>query len=562
MYNKSFKPLVLLLIFFFSYTAEIYCQKQDSINEINQDTIGIKKDSIRKKLDSTSTDTTGVPEDTIRLENDTIIPLKDTTLKGKEDTLNQQDTIIRADSLKSRKDTVILETRTDSAIYYINHFTLKDTTNLLGDTTEAHIKKLIYYTKSQPIDSSLHYLRQFTERDSIPVSISDSLHRRKTDTLFSYLEYLINKATVDSTQLLLITGKNDSIPLWLHKNRQKDSSRMVLFDGLDNPAGLWLIPKNKQKLKIKLDENTVIEKTGFRRRKEENLPTILKANKLQNYHGIEMIFPQWKIGGIANLNFNQGYVSNWVKGGESSLSTILDIKFSADYKKGKTIWDNDAEYKFGVLQSGEKSLRKNEDVFEINSKFGSNARKNWYYSALINFTTQLFKGFDYPNDSVAVSGLLSPAYFVFSIGMDYKPSDNLTLLLSPISSKFTMMLDTTRFNQTKYGIPKSQKTRKEVGAYIKSIYKFNINKDIHIENKINLFTNYLDKPQNIDVDWEVTVKMNITDFINTTISTHLIYDDDVDFPVYDKIDGEKIQVGTTKKLQFKELLSVGVTFRF
>jgi hypothetical protein len=146
--------------------------------------------------------------------------------------------------------------------------------------------------------------------------------------------------------------------------------------------------------------------------------------------------------------------------------------------------------------------------------------------------------------------------------MDYKPTDNFTLLLSPISSKFTMMRDTSKFNQTKYGIPAGKKTRKELGAYVKSIYSFDLNKDIHVQNKINLFTNYLNDPQNVDIDWELTVKMKVTELINTTISTHMIYDHDVDFPVYDMVDGEEVQVGTTKKLQFKELLSVGVSFRF
>ena len=89
-----------------------------------------------------------------------------------------------------------------------------------------------------------------------------------------------------------------------------------------------------------------------------------------------------------------------------------------------------------------------------------------------------------------------------------------------------------------------------------------MNEDIHIQNKINLFTNYLKKPQNIDVDWEVTVDMKITEYINTTLNTHLIYDHDVEIPVYEKVEGEKQQVGVTKKIQFKEMLNVGLIYKF
>jgi hypothetical protein len=599
MHGKYYKTLILFFIFIsqqsvvFSYDQKdtVLITAEDTINK--GDTYHATGDTIRidtLKLDTAISDTIildtasihTTPKDTISPE----IPEQDTgktilkdTLSIRTDTVQAKadssamsrlkdsiplgrDTTMIPDSIQKEKDTLVLLTKADSAMHYINEYTSKDTIQYITDTVKKHITKLFHYIKSQPIDSTIDFLGNYLKKDTLMEIYSDSLLTSPADSFLTYMNYLLDSARTDSVRLWVVTEKKDSIPFWLYKKPPKDSSRMVLFDDLDNPAGLWLIPKREKGLKIKLDENTLIEKTGFRERIEEDLPTQMIEHQLQEYKGIEMIFPEWNIGGVANLNFNQGYVKNWIKGGESSLSTLLDINFNADYKKGKTIWDNDAEYKFGILQTGEKGLRKNEDIFEVNSKFGSNATNEWYYSALVNFTTQLFKGYDYPNDSVAVSGLLSPAYLVFSLGMDYKPGEDLTLLLSPISSKITMMRDTTKFDQTKYGIPKNQKSRKELGAYIKSIYNFNINEDIEVQNKINLFTNYLEKPQNIDIDWEVTVKMKITEIINTTISTHLIYDDDVDFPVYKTIEGEKTQVGTTKKLQFKELLSVGITYQF
>ncbi len=449
-----------------------------------------------------------------------------------------------SDTFKTPEDTVILNSKLDSAVYFVEQFFLKKH-EISNDTLKTHISKLIHYVKSQPIDSSLDYLRQFTSNDSLSIPGKDSLTLSIGDTIYNYLNYLIDTAKVDSINFLITTKKNDTVSLWLTEEKRNDSTRLILYDDLNHPAGFWVTPKSMKSLNIKLDESTLIEKTDFQRRREENLPTIIEVDRLADYNGVEMIFPQWKIGGIANLNFTQGYVKNWIKGGENNLTTLFDVKFDADYKKGKTIWDNDFEYKIGLLQSGEKGLRKNEDVLEINSKFGTNARKNWYYSGLVNFTTQLFKSYDYPNDSVAISGLLSPSYLVFSLGMDYNPNKDFTLLLSPISSKFTMMADTSRFDQNNYGIPKDKKTRKELGIYIKSIYNLQLHEDIRMENKINLFTNYLKNPQNIDIDWEITFRMKITELINTTINTHIIYDHDV-----------------IQKLQFKEVLSIGIMFRF
>ncbi|MFP4525152.1 MAG: DUF3078 domain-containing protein [Bacteroidales bacterium] len=563
--------IILLLIPLFSLSSDAFYFSNNKGNEGISNFAEIDTTIKDKNLQKSSADTLpNLIPGTIKIGGVTILQPAD-TIPG-EDSLSHKgttqtadkDTIIDTakDSLSIEGDTLQLKTKLDSAVYFVNQFSQEDTLNILNDTLKTHIQKLIHFIKSKPIDSSINYLNSWTQTDTLKDGFRDTTKIAITDSLYNHLNYLLDYAEEDSVRFYVITRKNDTVPLWLQKKHKKDSSRLVLYDELDHPAGLWVEPLNKNAIKIRFDENTLIEKTGFRRRKEENLPIVLDISKLKKHKPIDMVFPEWRTGGTANLDFNQGYVKNWVKGGENNLNSMLNLKFQVNYKKGKTIWDNDIEYKAGILQSGEKGVRKNEDVFEINSKFGNNARKNWYYSALVNFTTQLFKGYDYPNDSVAVSGVLAPANLVFSVGMDYKPTNDLTILLSPISSKFTMMRDTSRFDQTKYGIDENKKSKKEVGAYVKSTYKFKINEDIDIENRVKLFTNYLYKPQNVDIDWEVTVNMRITEYIKASLNTHLIYDDDIGFPVYEIIDGEEVQVGTTKKMQFKEDISIGVIYRF
>lgn len=253
---------------------------------------------------------------------------------------------------------------------------------------------------------------------------------------------------------------------------------------------------------------------------------------------------------------------NWVEGGENSASATWILNAFNSYKRKRFAWDNTANWRYGVLKSGENDFRKNEDRIEAQSKLGYNASKKWYYSALVQMKTQFFKGYSYPNDSVPVSAFMSPGYIVSSLGMDYKPNDSFTIMMSPLSVKTNIVSDTALIDQTKYGLGEDQRFKSELGAYMTTKWKWDIHENIIMVNKLELFSNYKQNPENIDVDWEMNMTFKATKFINTSISTHLIYDHDVDIPVYEEVDGQKTKVGETKAIQFKELLSVGFSYKF
>ncbi len=529
----QYKPLIIIVLFFplFSFGENSYYENKFFIPSNPEDTIKIDTSDIKSFNDLNNWELVSYNSDTITADTVDLIPYIDSA------------------KVKAKK-----------AISFLDNEVLKDSLIKTSDTVRFHLKKLINYVKSLPIDTTKNYLKDLSQKELFIEFPSDSLIRKKQDSAYNYLRYIIDFIKKEPVKFKIYNRKKDSIAFPLTKEK-KDSLRFIIYDEKNYPAGIWVHPKNNS-ITISFYEGTQIVETKQQEKILEELPTIKKIEKLKKPKQETFIFPQWDIGGIGNAYFNQGYLSNWAQGGESSLSSLLEVKFNVDYKKGKTIWDNDLNYKYGLLKAGEKELRKNEDKLEINSKFGSNANKDWYYSTLVNFKTQFFKGYDYPNDSVPVSSFLAPGYLVFSVGMDYKPSNNLTVLLSPISSKFTIMRNSKKFDPTKYGLKDGQNVKKELGAYVKSVFKHKLNKDISLENKINLFTNYLYKPQNVDVDWELTVNMKITDLITTTISTHIIYDDDIEFPVYKMVDGKEKVVNEVPKIQFKELLSVGVSYRF
>jgi len=70
------------------------------------------------------------------------------------------------------------------------------------------------------------------------------------------------------------------------------------------------------------------------------------------------------------------------------------------------------------------------------------------------------------------SGFLSPAYVIFSLGMNYKPNNNFTVMLSPLTSKTTMVVKAKDVDETKYGIKKGERLYKEIGAYLKLYYNY------------------------------------------------------------------------------------------
>ena len=78
--------------------------------------------------------------------------------------------------------------------------------------------------------------------------------------------------------------------------------------------------------------------------------------------------------------------------------------------------------------------------------------------------------------------------------------------------------------------------------------------NVNLSSTLGLFSNYLDNPQNIDVDWKVELDMKINSYLNAKISTHYIYDDNVKTP---NADGRLVAQG-----QFKQMLGVGLAVKF
>ena len=278
----------------------------------------------------------------------------------------------------------------------------------------------------------------------------------------------------------------------------------------------------------------------------------------------------WKLGGAASLNFSQVAFRNWAGGGEPSISGNMFFNAFANYAKDKTTWDNTLDLGYGMMRQGTKKTSvlfyKTDDKIDFASKFGRYAFKYWYYSALVGFKTQFADGYKSITDSTRVSSWMAPGYLNIALGMDFKPTfenhPNMTfsLLIAPLSGRMTFVLDSALSAEGAYGVDPGKRFRPEFGGYVKAEFKIDFLKVFTYTTKLDLFSNYIVKPQNVDMNWDNLLTIKLSKWFSANLNITLAYDDDVDVPI--DTDGDGTLDGMGKRLQFKELLGFGFTYKF
>lgn len=269
----------------------------------------------------------------------------------------------------------------------------------------------------------------------------------------------------------------------------------------------------------------------------------------------------WSVGGIIGITFNQVSLTNWAAGGDNSLALNSLFTGFANYKKDKWAWDNSILMAYGMVQIDKEDLRKNDDRLELLTKPGYEFKKNWFISYLFNFRSQFSKGYDYNFEPKQLtSDFLAPAYIVNSLGIEYKPNDNFYFYLSPTTVKTTYMnVDNEKIPHILFGVDSDKTANNEFGFYLSTRYKKEIMTNVTLVTKLDLFTNYSEDPQNVDVNWELLLAMKVNKYITATLSLQAIYDDNTFVPK-GKDDNGVPEYG--KGLQFKESIGVGLAYNF
>ena len=265
---------------------------------------------------------------------------------------------------------------------------------------------------------------------------------------------------------------------------------------------------------------------------------------------------KWKNSGNALFLVNQSSFSNWTSGGQSSISGTLKIDYNFNYSDNGWDWDTKVISNFGLNKiSGSDFLKKTDDRIEINSvlgkKFNNDIIGRWSYSSFFNFQTQFAKGYRFGRDAngnpnrTEKSRFFSPATVQLGVGMYWKKSKDLWVNVAPMTGK--LILVNRRFtenlneNQTYFGVKKGGNSRFELGASIRSYYKSEIFENVTMENRLSLYSDYLDRPQNIDFDCTFNFIMKVNQYVSTNLIFQFVYDDN-----------------EIKRVQVREVLGVGL----
>jgi len=308
--------------------------------------------------------------------------------------------------------------------------------------------------------------------------------------------------------------------------------------------------------------------------KLKTTPTAVKITVTKNQLRIPTILLRhWKNINTIGFDFNEIAFINWNAGGTSSISGLLKGNFTRIRSDSNSEWVNELFFKYGVNKQDGSSMKKSDDEFQINSTFGyrKDTLSNWYFSAKYNFKTQFTNGYKYPDTSSPISKTFAPAYTFIGIGANYFIKEKkFDVYISPLTIKNTLVLDQELANKGAFGMTKAtydsagilltpgENSRTEVGFLVTNYYKKEVWKNITMENRLSLYSDYINNFGNIDVEWKLQFDLVVNQYVRANIGTHLIYDDDV--KNIEVVNGEQLTSGA--KIQLKQTLGIGLAYNF
>lgn len=364
--------------------------------------------------------------------------------------------------------------------------------------------------------------------------------------------------TDDASPLVLSNAGNFFTRVWL-KNRQNDSIS-VLVQNID-----------KASMRLVIEDGYTFSRFRQQAVKDFDFASLNKPSvNLDKVSSRYQAVTPWTLGGDGNVGFTQTYLSNWKKGGSSAMSILFVARTYANYSLDKIRWENSAELRNGWVklpgEGDEKNpIQKNDDKLKLTSRFGLSAIKKWYYSTEVDFETQFFNGYKYPNTDDPISAFMAPARLMFKVGLDYKPSKDFSLFVSPLTSKTVLVQDTMKIDQTNFGIPRGKRAHWEPGLHTDLKFKKDFAGNITFETKYRMFINYLEPRDRFEMEWENLLSVQLNDFISLRAMFHTIYDTKILFDKTDKegnpvLDGNGNKI-REPKLQLREFVTIGFSYK-
>ena len=300
-----------------------------------------------------------------------------------------------------------------------------------------------------------------------------------------------------------------------------------------------------------------------------------------------------------NVNLGQTSLTNWAAGGDNTVSLAAFVDGNANWAQGDMFWNNRLQLDYGFLYASSKPiLQKNTDRIYLESKWGykTESMKNFYFSANYDFKSQFTTGYDYNTPGSLVdengnqleggalkqawkdarslkSGFLAPAYTNLALGIDYKPSNWLSVNFAPLTGGYVIVRNEAL--RKSYGMhlkpeyvgvdeadlptdgSQYQSSRFELGAQMKADAAVNVNDNFKYSTQVVLFANYLDINHCPRINWDNRIDWKLAKYFSLTMTTNFIYDDTI--MIVNAKDVEQFPDGKAR-LQFKQSLAFGFTY--
>lgn len=259
-----------------------------------------------------------------------------------------------------------------------------------------------------------------------------------------------------------------------------------------------------------------------------------------------------------SLQFSQAYLTdNWYQGGEGNLNVLGSLLYSFNLNPNiykKVLFENTIQYNVGLNSAPQDSLRGyalSADLLQINSKFGLKAIEKWYYSATMQFKTQVFNNYA-ANSNDLTTSFLTPGELNIGLGMTYdiSPAEKkykFSASFSPLSYSMKVCLNSEKSDFTNLGYTLDRRIQNQFGSSAEGNFIWNINAVFTYTSRLYMFTDY----GSVQGDWENTLSIIASKYLSTNLYVHLRYDDSA-----------TPSTQGWNYWQLKEILSFGLNYRF
>ena len=451
--------------------------------------------------------------------------------------------------------------KADSILFFEN--ISADTVFVTAAVVSKKPHKYILLKPSHPEDTAIHFVDSLTRKYrldsimSIPLSRTDSL-LYASNPLFLPLIYtgkdLKSVWDVNQNLMTLISNVNDDFHL---KPRPKTTSSEYFAADLRKGARDYISNTAMHLYVTTIDRLPNLSTFMSRPIKGSRVnPLAVHEDKIDlgtkkiELSDLEYIY--WTKKANALLQFSQNYVSsNWYQGGNSNFAFLSIITGETNYDNRKNIqWDNRFEWRTGLSSIVGNTKRKvmiNDDILRYNTKFGLKAGGNWYYSVSGELSTQLFDSYKSITSDEFKGRLFTPVRANLGVGMDYKYKKIFSLMLAPVAFKYIYMSDTANVNPNLFGIKKGENKLKQIGSSFRAQLNIVPARNWNLDSKLTFYTDY----KKVEIDWEIVNNFIINRFLTTRISINPRYDNTI-----------ILKNGEKTKIQLKELMSIGFSYRF